>query len=120
MGVLAHFFKFSSSLKLSKSTKTDGSKIDGVLVKGSKIVYNLVLWIKLGSRQPAALRSEDRSPVEARYIGYIASKQQCSFWVSYPFSVSVVSYVLQKAMTGKCNTHVIACVIASQWSSIPK
>lgn len=38
MGVLAHFFTLSSSLKLNKSTKTDGSKIDGVLVKGSKTV----------------------------------------------------------------------------------
>lgn len=57
--------------------------IDGVLVKGSKIVYSPALLIKLGPRQPAALRSEDRSPAEALYIGYIASKQQCSFWISY-------------------------------------
>lgn len=120
MGVLAHFFKLSSSLKLNKSTKTDGNKIDGVLLKGSKIVYNPALWIKLGPRQPAALRSEDRSPVEALYIGYIASKQQCSFWVSHHFSMSTECYILQKAMTEKCNTCIIACVIASQWSSTPK
>lgn len=120
MGVLAQFFKLSFSLKLNKSTKTDGSKIDGVLVKGSKIVYNPALLIKLGLRQPAALRSEDRSPAEALYIGYIASKQECSFWVSYHFSVSMECYALQKAMTEKCNTCVIARVIASQWSSTPK
>lgn len=45
--VLAYFFKLSSSLKLNKSTKTDGNKIDGVLGKGPKIVYNPALWIKL-------------------------------------------------------------------------
>lgn len=50
-------------------------------------------------------------------MGNIASKQQCSPWVSYHFSVSMESYVLQKAMTEKCNAHIIACVIASQWSS---
>lgn len=41
--VLAHFFKLSASLKLNKSTKTNGNKIDGVLVKGPKIVYNPAL-----------------------------------------------------------------------------
>jgi len=120
MGVLAHSFKLSSSLRLNKSTKCDGSKIDGVPVKGSKMVYNPALLIKLGLRQPAALRSEDRSPVEALYTGHIASKQQCGSWVSHHFSMSMERYVLQKAMTEKWNTRVIACVIASQWSSTPK
>lgn len=118
--LLAHFFKLASSLKLNKNTKTDGSKTDEVLLKGSKIVYNPALWIKLGLRQPAASRSEDRSPAEELYSSSIASKQQRSFWVSYHFSMSVECYVLQKAMTEKCNAPVIACAIASQWSSTPK
>lgn len=89
-------------------------------MKGSKTVYNPALRIKLGPRQLAALRSEDKCPAEALYIGYIASKQECSFWVSYHFSMSMECYVLRKAMAEKCNTRVIACVMASQWSRTPK
>lgn len=44
-------------------------------MKGSKSVYNPALLMKLGPRQPAVLRSEDRSSAEALYVGYIASKQ---------------------------------------------
>lgn len=52
-----------------------GSKIDGVLVRGPKVVYNPALFIKLGPRQPAVLRSEDKSCAEALQVSYIASKQ---------------------------------------------